>query len=48
LPLPSRERMKTGMASCNLAHLRSSFFNNLGGTVEVRHKEVLASTKTAP
>src|SRR5260370_31272251 len=32
LPLPSRVRIKTGMASCNRAHLRSSFFDNLRGT----------------
>jgi hypothetical protein len=25
-------RIKTGMASCNRAHLRSSFFDNLRGT----------------
>src|SRR5450759_1439179 len=29
LPLRSRVRIKTGMASCNRAHLRSSFFDNL-------------------
>src|SRR5713101_5277658 len=32
LPLPSRVRIKTGMASCNRAHLRSSFFDNLRDT----------------
>src|ERR1700675_4288902 len=32
LPLPSRVRIKTGMASCKRAHLRSSFFDNLRGT----------------
>ena len=32
LPFPSLVRMKTGMASCNRAHLRSSFFDNLGRT----------------
>jgi hypothetical protein len=32
LPSPSRVRIKTGMASCNRAHLRSSFFDNLRGT----------------
>src|SRR5216684_1683124 len=32
LPLPSRVRIKTGMASCSRAHLRSSFFDNLRDT----------------
>ena len=32
LPLPSRVRIKTGMASCNRAHLRSSLFDNLRDT----------------
>jgi len=32
LPLPSRVRIKTGMASCNRAHLRSSFFASVRGT----------------
>jgi hypothetical protein len=32
LPFPSRVRIKTGMASCNRAHLRSSFLDNLRGT----------------
>jgi hypothetical protein len=36
LPLRSRVRIKTGMASCNRAHLRSSFFDNLRGTCLVR------------
>ena len=42
LPLPSRARIKTGMASCNRAHLRSSFLDNLGGTCLTRYKEVRA------
>lgn len=32
LPLPSRVRIKTGMASCNRAHLRSSFLVSLRDT----------------
>ena len=32
LPLPSLVRIKTGMASCNRAHLRSSFFDKLRDT----------------
>src|SRR5271157_972024 len=41
LPLPSRVRIKTGMASCNRAHLRSSFFDKLRDTCLAHHKEVL-------
>ena len=32
LPAPSRARMKTGMASCSLVDLRSSFFDMLRDT----------------
>ena len=45
LPFPSRARIKTGMASCNRAHLRSSFFDNLRGTVPVHHIKVKAPLK---
>jgi hypothetical protein len=37
LPFPSRVRTKTGMASCNRAPLRSSFFDKLRGTYLVHH-----------
>jgi hypothetical protein len=42
LPFPSRARIKTGMASCNRAHLRSSFFEILRGTCLTHYKEVRA------
>lgn len=42
LPLPSRVRMKIGIASCNRAHLRSSFLDKLRGTCKVHQSEVLA------
>lgn len=38
LPLPSLVRIKTGMASCNRAHLRCSFFDNLRGKCFVRQQ----------
>jgi len=40
LSIPSRVRIKTGMASCNRAHLRCSFFNKLRRTCLLHHKEV--------
>src|SRR5271166_281392 len=45
LPLPSWVRTKTGMASCNRAHLRSSFFDNLRATCKVRRSWVLAPSR---
>src|SRR5580658_7496046 len=40
LPFPSRARIKTGMASSNRAHLRSSVFDNLLGTCRSILKKV--------
>src|ERR1035437_8435677 len=48
LPFPSRVRIKTGMASCNRAHLRSSFFDKLRDTCLVHLKRGLSTMKTAP
>lgn len=45
-PLPSRARMKTGMASCNRAHFRSSFLDGLRGTGYIHHIKVENLTKT--
>ena len=42
LPLPSRARTKTGMASRNRVHFRSSFFDKLRGTCNIRQSGVLA------
>ena len=47
LPLPSLVRIKTGMASCNRAHLRSSFFDNLRDT-RLHHLIRGINTQTAP
>ena len=37
LPFPSLARIKTGIASCNRAHFRSSFFDSLRGTCRTHH-----------
>src|SRR5208282_1220032 len=42
LPFPSRIRIKTGMASCNRAHLRPSFLDKLRGTCLIHHSKVLS------
>jgi hypothetical protein len=47
LPPPSRLRTNTGIASCNRAHLRSSFFDTLRRTCIVRDKEVVYTPKAA-
>src|ERR1700687_5985557 len=45
LPFPSRVRIKTGMASCNRAHLRSSFFDKVRDTCIVHQSVVLAPSR---
>ncbi len=45
LPLPSRVRIKTGIASCNRAHLRSSFPDKLRRTCLVHHIKVLPAQR---
>ncbi len=47
LPLSSRARRKTGMASCNRAHLRCSLCDILRGTCSDHHKEVKNGHNTA-
>jgi hypothetical protein len=47
LPFPSRVRIKTGMASCNRAHLRSSFFDRLRGT-RLHHPLEVFKPRKAP
>ena len=43
LPFPSRVRTKTGIASCNRAHLRSSFLITYEARSEPTIKEVISS-----
>ena len=43
VPFPSRVRIKTGIASCNRAHLRSSLLLKLRGTGMVHHERVLTA-----
>jgi len=47
LPFPSRVRTKTGMASCNRAHLRSSFLDKPRGT-RLHHPLEVFKPKKAP
>jgi hypothetical protein len=47
LPLPSRIRTKTGMASCSRAHLRSSFLDKLRRTCPTHPFRGINAPKTA-